>query len=105
MDLVENIYKLIKFFPKEEIYTLSSQLRRSVISIPPNIAEGQNRNTDKEFIQFLYIALGSASEVETQLFIAQRLNYIQNIDKELNQITSIRKMINALINSIKREGN
>jgi len=105
MDLVENIYKLIKFFPKEEIYTLSSQLRRSVISIPSNIAEGQNRNTNKEFIQFLYIALGSASEVETQLFIAQRLNYIQNIDKELNQITSIRKMINALINSIKREGN
>jgi len=105
MDLVENIYKLIKFFPKEEIYALSSQLRRSVISIPSNIAEGQNRNTDKEFIQFLYIALGSASEVETQLFIAQRLNYIQNIDKELNQITSIRKMINALINSIKRKGN
>ena len=102
MNLVESIYKLIKILPKEETYALSSQLRRSVISIPSNIAEGQNRNSYKEFIQFLYISLGSASEVETQLLIAQRLNYLQNIDKELQQIDKIRKMINALINSIKR---
>ena len=103
MDLVENVYKLVKFLPKEETYALSHQLRRAVISIPSNIAEGQNRNTDKEFIQFLYISLGSASEVETQLLISVRLKYIQNIDNELKQITKIRKMINGLISSIKRK--
>lgn len=105
MDLVEDIYKLVKYFPREEIYALSNQLKRAVVSIPSNIAEGQNRNTLKEFIHFLYIALGSVSEVETQILIAQRLNYIQNIDNELKQITKIRKMINALINSIKGKGN
>ncbi len=105
MDLVESIYRLIKFLPKKEIYALSSQLRRAVISIPSNIAEGQNRNTQKEFVQFLYVSLGSASEVETQLLIAKRLNYLQNIETELNQIGKIRRMINALINSIKRNTN
>ncbi|QFR42541.1 four helix bundle protein [Sulfurimonas xiamenensis] len=77
MDLVENVYRLVKLFPKEEIYALTDQLKRAVVSVPSNIAEGQNRNTDKEFVQFLYIALGSASEVETQLLIAKRLNYLQ----------------------------
>ena len=103
MELVENVYKLVNFLPKEEIYALSNQLRRAVVSIPSNIAEGQNRNTDKEFIQFLYISLGSASEVETQLLISVRLKYIQNIDNELKQIIKIRKMINGLIGSIKRK--
>ena len=102
MDLVESVYKLVKILPKEETYALSDQLRRAVVSIPSNIAEGQNRNTQKEFIQFLYISLGSASEVETQLIIVQRLRYLQNIDDELKHINKIRKMINALINSIKR---
>ncbi|WP_246032245.1 four helix bundle protein [Sulfurimonas crateris] len=105
MDLVENVYRLLKLFPKEEIYALTDQLKRAVVSVPSNIAEGQNRNTDKEFVQFLYIALGSASEVETQLLIAKRLSYIQNIDNEINQITKIRKMTNALINSIRRKTN
>ncbi len=105
IDLVENIYKLIKTFPKEEAYALSDQIRRAVVSIPSNIAEGSNRNTDKEFIQFLYIALGSASEVETQLIIANRLRYLNNIKSELEHITKIRKMINGLINSIKRKNN
>jgi len=105
MDLVENIYKISKLFPKEESYALSAQIKRAVVSVPSNIAEGQNRNTKKEFIQFLYISLGSISEVETQLLIARRLNYVNNIEMELKQITKIRKMINALINSIKRETN
>jgi four helix bundle protein len=103
INLVEDIYKVIKFFPKEEAYALSDQIRRAVVSIPSNIAEGANRNTDKEFIQFLYIALGSASEVETQLIIANRLRYIKNIQAELEHINKIRKMINGLINSIKRK--
>jgi four helix bundle protein len=71
--------------------------------VPSNIAEGSNRNTDKEFIQFLYIALGSACEVETQLIIALRLGYLQEIQQELDKITKLRRMINALINSIKRK--
>ncbi len=96
---------MIKTFPKEEAYALSDQIRRAVVSIPSNIAEGSNRNTDKEFIQFLYIALGLASEVETQLIIANRLRYLNNIKSELEHITKIRKMINGLINSIKRKNN
>ena len=69
-------YKIaIKMFPKEVRYALSDQLRRAVIFILSNIVEGQNRKTQKEFVQFLYISLGSASEVEPQLLIAQRLNY------------------------------
>ena len=75
MDLVIQIYKLVENFPKHEIYGLSSQIRRAAVSIPSNIAEGAGRSGEKEFIRFLYIALGSLSEVETQLEISQRLNY------------------------------
>jgi len=71
IDLVESIYRLIQHFPKEEFFVLCNQIRRSVISIASNIAEGSNRNSDKEFVQFLYIALGSAAELETQLIIAK----------------------------------
>ena len=99
--LVEDVYRLVKKFPKEEQYALSNQIRRAVVSIPSNIYEGANRNTNKEFIQFLYIALGSASEVETQLIIAGRLEYITDVDQVFKNITKIRKMINALIRSIK----
>nr|WP_321409420.1 four helix bundle protein [uncultured Carboxylicivirga sp.] len=105
IDFVVSVYELTKAFPSEEIYALTSQIKRAVVSIPSNIAEGANRNTDKEFIQFLYIALGSASEVETQLIIANRLEYLENIETESDQITSIRKMINALIKSIRRRSN
>jgi four helix bundle protein len=103
MNLVERIYELAKTLPKEETYALSDQLRRAVVSVPSNIAEGQNRNTNKEFIQFLYIALGSISEVETQLMICERLNYLSNIENELDAITQIRKMLNGLIKSIKSQ--
>ncbi len=105
IDFVELIYKIIKSFPKEETYALSDQIRRASVSTPSNIAEGASRNSNKEFVQFLYIALGSASEVETQLIIAKRLNYIMSIENELNEITKIRKMLNGLISSIKRKIN
>ena len=105
IDLVEDIYKIVKLFPKEETYALSDQLRRAVVSIPSNIAEGSNRNTQKEFIQFLYISLGSAAEVETQLIIANRLKYINGFERESNKIMKIRKMLNALIGSVKRNIN
>ena len=103
MSLVVSIYTLVKVLPKQETYALSDQLRRAIVSVPSNIAEGQNRNTSKEFVQFLYISLGSISEVETQLLIGQRLKYFDNIENELNSITKIRKMLNALINSIKKQ--
>ena len=103
IDFVEVVYKIVASFPREEIYALSDQLKRAVVSIPSNIAEDASRNSNKEFVQFLYIALGSASEVETQLIIAKRLNYIHSIENELIELTSIRKMLNSLISSIKRK--
>ncbi|MEO8050169.1 MAG: four helix bundle protein [Acidobacteriota bacterium] len=75
MDLVEQIYRVTKSFPKEEIYGLSSQLRRAAVSIPSNIAEGHCRNGRREFVHHLSIALGSLGELETQVTIAKRLGY------------------------------
>ena len=75
MDLVDEVYLLVKELPKEEQFALSNQLRRAVVSIPSNIAEGQGRNTRKDFIQFLSIARGSVFEVETQLLICVRQHY------------------------------
>src|ERR1700689_2236438 len=76
INLVEEVYRLTKGFPKEELYGLTSQLRRSAVSIPSNIAEGHCPNGRREFIHHLSIALGSLGEVETQVLIAQRLGYI-----------------------------
>lgn len=103
IDFVVEIYEVIKKFPKTEDYALVVQIRRAVISIPSNIAEGAGRQTKKEFIQFLHIAQGSASEVETQLEIAYRLSYINgteksNLNKKLDDIT---KMIFGLQRSLK----
>ena len=72
MDLVSNIYKITESFPNKEIYGLTNQIRRSAVSVPSNIAEGAARSSKKEFIQFLYIALGSLAELETQMIIASR---------------------------------
>ena len=101
--LVSNIYKTTAKFPKEEIYGLTSQIKRASISIPSNIAEGASRQTNKEFIQFLYIALGSASEVETQLIIANNLGFINQYELSflLNEFGKIKKMLNGLIKYLK----
>ena len=96
------IYETAKNFSKDERYALTDQIKRAVVSIPSNIAEGASRNTTKEFIQFLYIALGSAAELETQIIIAEKLGYINNAENLLSDITIIRKMLNALISSLKR---
>ena len=77
LSFVTEIYRVTQGFPKEEMYGLTNQIRRASISIPSNIAEGASRQTKKEYSQFLYIALGSNSEVETQLTIAKNLDYIQ----------------------------
>ena len=101
--LVKEIYKVTVKFPKEEIYGLTSQIKRAVVSIPSNIAEGASRQTNKEFIQFLYIALGSTSEVETQLIIAKELCFIDDngLNNLLIKIKSIKKMLNGLIKHLK----
>lgn len=104
MDLVAEIYDITKEFPRDEVYGLTSQLRRSAVSIPSNIAEGAARNTKKEFMQFLYIALGSAAEAETQLLIAHRLNFSAKANDLIPKLTSVKQMINGLIRHYKTEG-
>ena len=107
IDFVTTLYKLTENFPKSEMYGLSSQLRRASVSIPSNIAEGASRNHKKEFIQFLYISLASASEVDTQLIISCNLNFID--DKQLNKLSKeldeISKMLQGLLKSIKKSNN
>lgn len=79
IELSKQIYLLTERFPKEEIYGITSQMRRAAISIPSNIAEGRNRGTRKDFVQFLRIALGSTAELETQIEIAKRLPQTKNL--------------------------
>ncbi len=99
--LVEEVYILVKLLPKEETYALSDQMRRSAVSVPSNIAEGFDRNGIKEYIQFLYIALASASELETQIIISNKVGYIKDTNKILNQLIEVKKMLRGLINSLK----
>ena len=103
IDFVASVYLLVKQLPKEETYALSDQIRRAVVSIPSNIAEGFGRNSTKEYVQFLYIALGSASEVETQIIIGQKIGYFKDIEQYSQDINEIKKMINGLISSLKRK--
>ncbi|WP_136669335.1 four helix bundle protein [Flavobacterium sp. H122] len=93
MDLVESIYKLTQTFPESEKFGLVSQMRRSAVSIPSNIAEGSARKGDKELIQFLYIALGSIAELETQYMIALRLNFVEH-DMGIEELMlNVKKML------------
>lgn len=103
IDLAKEIYKLTESFPKNEIYGLSSQIRRSAVSVPSNIAEGYGRRTQKEFTQFLAIAYGSLLELETQLILSKQLYYSQlkNYLKPEMLITEISKMLNSMINKFK----
>lgn len=101
IDFVTEIYKITKEFPKEEIYGLTSQIRRAAVSIPSNIAEGSGRKSDKEFIQFLYIALGSVAETETQLIIASKINYLENAENIIKETETIRRMLLGLIKHLK----
>lgn len=94
ISLVDEIYNLTKSFPKEEMFGLSQQMRRAAVSIPSNIAEGAGRNSENQFIQFLSIASGSATELETQLIIANRQEYISEdqLNLTLRLIDGIQKM-------------
>ena len=95
--LVKDVYNLVKDFPKEEIFGLSSQIKRSAVSIPSNIAEGKGRQTQKEFINYLHISLGSLYELKTQLIIAKELKFIKNFQDIEKDINRLEKMINSLI--------
>ena len=99
MDLTIEIYRLVKKLPREELYDLSSQMRRAAVSIPSNIAEGQSRKSSKEFANFLSIAQGSKAELETQLLICNRLNYLTEDDtaSTMKLLAEIGKMITAII--------
>ncbi|MDR0290387.1 MAG: four helix bundle protein [Treponema sp.] len=102
MNLVEMIYRQTKIFPKEEMYGMTSQIRRAAVSIPANIAEGNGRKSRKEYLQFLSIANGSASELETHLLIAERLNYLTKDTAAplQTQLHSVGRLLSALRKSL-----
>ena len=102
IEIVSDVYILTKKFPKEELFSLTSQLRRSAISIPSNIAEGFKRFHNKEYKQFLFINLGSCAELETQIIIAKELKYI-NEDEEaklVEKLDHVCRMTSSLIKKL-----
>jgi four helix bundle protein len=105
--LAKSVYGLSKELPREETYSLSDQMKRSAVSIASNIAEGAARQTDKEFLQFLYIALGSASELDTQIEICKALSFRnihqEKLDAVQADIATIAKMIQGLISKVKQK--
>ena len=103
INLVVHIYELTKKFPREEIYGLTSQMRRAAASIPANIAEGSSRGYLKEYISFLSIAYASGAELETFLIIAKKLNYLSTPEqtKITEQLNEVMRMLNVLIRRLK----
>ncbi|MEP1094972.1 MAG: four helix bundle protein [Cyclobacteriaceae bacterium] len=97
------VYQKTKEFPKEEIYGLTSQMRRAAISIPSNISEGCSRNSNKEFVRFLEIAIGSSFELETQLTISMELGFLRKEEGEelILEINRLQSKINSFIKSVK----
>lgn len=102
MELVKEIYLLVKKLPKEETYALSDQMRRAVVSIPSNIAEGYGRKSKAEYIRFLDIARGSQYELETQIQICIMLEFLNEKDTEkaFELISEVGKMLNVLIHKL-----
>jgi len=102
IEVVKDVYILTKKFPKEELYGLISQMRRSAVSIPSNIAEGFRRYHNKEYKQFLYIAMGSFAELETQMIITHELDYLDDTNKIeiIEKLKYICRMINQLIKKL-----
>ena len=100
--LIKEVYQLVEIFPNNELYGLSSQIKRSAISIPSNIAEGSGRGSDVEFARFLKISLGSAYELETQIILGFDLGLInENKFKNIiNKISEIQKMLHGLVKSL-----
>jgi four helix bundle protein len=105
MELVTEIYRVTKKFPQEELFGLMSQLRRAAVSIPSNIAEGRGRLSKGEFRQFLGNARGSLAEVETQILIAQNLNFLDatEANRILAIVEEVGKVINGLLSAVKNQ--
>lgn len=103
MELVTDIYALTDKFPKSEMYGLTSQMRRAAISIPSNIAEGRRRGTKKDYRQFLIIAYGSGSELETQIEIAKRLQFGTGLDysKTDSSLEEVMRMLNKMTSTLR----
>lgn len=101
IDIAEQTYKLTAKFPKEEMYGIISQMRRSAVSIASNIAEGQERGTPAQFVHFLTVSKGSLCELETQLLIASRLNYLSELEFKAfeENLFEIGRLLNGLIKS------
>ena len=105
MDLAVGVYRATKTFPSQEIYGLTSQIRRAVVSVPSNIAEGAARQTKKEFSNFLHIAQGSLSELDTQIELARRLGFLHDtswLDLD-SRMVQIDKMITGLIRHVAKK--
>lgn len=102
MDLVVEVYKVVKLLPREELYALSDQIRRAAVSIPSNIAEGYMRGSTKEYSHFLKIANGSCAEVETQLEIARRLGYVevQKLEIANGLLVEVGKMLTSIVKTL-----
>ena len=104
MTLAEHVYQETRGFPREEIFGLTSQLRRSAVSIPSNIAEGAARNGNKEFLQFLHVAAGSASELSTQLELAKRIGLGdgERLEQLVEETARVSKMLQGLIRATRK---
>lgn len=102
MELALEVYDITKRLPKEEMYSLSSQLKRSAVSIPSNIAEGHKRGT-KDFVRFLIIAYGSSAELETQLILCNSLYPEINVEKSLTLVVEVEKLLSVIIKKLKSE--
>ncbi len=102
MQMVKELYSITRDFPKEEIYGLTSQIRRSAVSVPSNIAEGYGRNSTNDYIRFLQIACGSLYELQTQMEIAVNLNYLSKEKSEsiFKLSNEIERMLNSLLRKL-----
>src|ERR1017187_7464624 len=100
MDLTEQVYRVTSDFPRQETYGLTSQMRRAAVSVPSNIAEGKGHRSDPEFVRFLFHARGSLLELQTQILIARRLNYLteERAGELCGHAAGIGRGLNALIN-------
>ena len=103
MDMVQGVYLITEQFPNSETYGLSSQMRRAAISVPSNIAEGHARDSTKEYLRFISVAMGSLAELETQFLLSERLNYLEAgvLNKFLEQASEIGRMLRSLQRALK----
>jgi four helix bundle protein len=105
MGLVESVYRATRGFPREEVYGLTAQLRRAAVSIPSNIAEGQGRRSARDFLHFLSMAYGSLREVETQILIAERLQYLDAKQRTVivDEASEVGRLINGLTRAVEKQ--